>query len=252
MSEPLNPFMVLGLVAVLGLLPIFMTLVTSYIKIVVVLFIVRNALGIQQTPPNMVLTGLALILSVFVMAPVGVEAYHNVMNSSYVKEQGANALPQSLPSLGALSQGQSEGKSQFNFTTAINLADTATEPLWRFLKHNTDNTVLSAFEDTARRIWPKEIQTNVKSDSPIFLIPAFVISELTKAFQIGFLLYLPFVVIDLIVSNILLAMGMMMLSPITISLPFKLMLFVTLDGWLKLSQGLMLSYGYWPSPKPNP
>jgi type III secretion protein R len=95
----------------------------------------------------------------------------------------------------------------------------------------------------AKRIWPADFKDAIGEDSLVFVVPTFVISELTKAFQIGFLLYLPFVAIDLIISNILLAMGMMMVSPMSISLPFKLMLFVSLDGWLKLSQGLMYSYG---------
>ncbi len=95
---------------------------------------------------------------------------------------------------------------------------------------------------TAQRIWPADRQQSITADNMLILVPAFTITELTRAFQIGFLLYLPFVAIDLIISNILLAMGMMMVSPMTISLPFKLLLFVTLDGWLKISQGLLLSY----------
>ena len=98
------------------------------------------------------------------------------------------------------------------------------------------------FMGTAKRIWPAERHNLISKDNLLIMIPAFTISELTKAFQIGFVLYLAFVAIDLIISNILLAMGMMMVSPTTISLPFKLLLFVTLDGWLKISQGLLLSY----------
>ena len=101
---------------------------------------------------------------------------------------------------------------------------------------------LQAFMGTAQRIWPADRQQSITADNMLILVPAFTITELTRAFQIGFLLYLPFVAIDLIISNILLAMGMMMVSPMTISLPFKLLLFVTLDGWLKISQGLLLSY----------
>ena len=98
------------------------------------------------------------------------------------------------------------------------------------------------FVTTARRIWPEKMRESISKDNLLILIPSFTISELTKAFQIGFVLYLAFIAIDLIISNILLAMGMMMVSPTTISLPFKLLLFVTLDGWLKISQGLLLSY----------
>ena len=115
-------------------------------------------------------------------------------------------------------------------------------PLRKFLSDNTEDGVLRAFMSTAKRIWPKEQHDQISKDNMLILVPAFTISELTKAFQVGFLLYLPFIAIDLIISNILLAMGMMMVSPMTISLPFKLLLFVTLDGWLKISQGLLLSY----------
>ena len=115
-------------------------------------------------------------------------------------------------------------------------------PLREFLEANTDPGVTQVLMNTAKRIWPADRHSTITKDNPLIMIPAFTISELTKAFQIGFLLYLPFIAIDLIISNILLAMGMMMVSPMTISLPFKLMLFVTLDGWLKISQGLLLSY----------
>ena len=219
LETQINPLQIMVIMMVMGLLPIFLTLVTSYIKIIVVAFIVRNALGIQQTPPNMVLTGLAVILSAFIMAPVGVNVYKNIQQLDI-------------------------SSNEINVETTLQIADHASGPIISFLQANTDTHILTSFESTARRIWPQEIQNQFDNKSLIFLIPSFVISELTKAFQIGFLLYLPFIIIDLIVSNILLAMGMMMVSPTTISLPFKLMLFVTLDGWLKLSQGLMLSYSY--------
>ena len=222
MFQELSPIHVIVLAMVLGILPIALTLVTSYIKIIVVAFIVRNALGIQQTPPNMVLTGLAVILSIFIMAPVGFSAYHNIEN--YVHSHSSEEL-NSVP-----------------HTLAI--VETAATPFLNFLAVNTDDKIAQSFANTAQRIWPQELRDSIAPDSWVFLVPSFVISELTKAFQIGFLLYLPFIIIDLIVSNILLAMGMMMVSPTTISLPFKLMLFVTIDGWLKLSQGLMLSYSY--------
>lgn len=219
MSEPLSPISVIVLIMLMGILPIMLMLVTSYVKIVVVAFIVRNALGIQQAPPNMVLTSLAMILSVFVMAPVGVNIYHGL-------------------------EGHMDQLNSGNLQLILQTIDQASTPLYSFLEANTDPNVLSAFENTARRIWPSEIKEVIAPKSLIFVIPSFVISELTSAFQIGFLLYLPFIIIDLIISNILLAMGMMMVSPTTISLPFKLLLFVSLEGWLKLSQGLMLSYNY--------
>ncbi len=205
------------IMAVLGVVPILVTVVTSYCKIVIVLSIVRNALGVQQTPPGMVLAALAMILSAFIMAPVGVQVADELKNADLKNQTMVEFI---------------ENASEY------------TQPLKDFLKANTDLRISKAFVTASKKIWPKDIQNAVDEDSYLFVIPSFVITELTKAFQIAFLLYLPFIAIDLIISNILLAMGMMMVSPMSISLPFKLMLFVSLDGWLKLTQGLMYSYSY--------
>ena len=215
-----NPVNLILLTALLALVPFFLTLVTAYIKVIVVTYLIRNALGVQQVPPTMVLTGLAMILSVFVMAPVGLKTYEAIEAQGTVLETTMN--PSQL----------------------FEVAYKASDPLKNFLISNTEESILNGMNDTARRIWPSEIYENIEKDNFIYVVPSFVISELTKAFQIGFLLYLPFIAIDLIISNILLAMGMMMVSPMTISLPFKLMLFVTLEGWLKLCQGLLYSYTY--------
>ncbi len=214
----LNPLNFILLAGLMALVPFFLTLVTAYIKVIVVTYLIRNALGVQQVPPTMVLTGLAMILSIFVMAPVGVKTYDilQAMNLS------ANLSPQEI----------------------ISVAAQASDPLRNFLIANSDHTVTQALTLTAQKIWPPEIHGAIDDQSFIFVVPSFVISELTEAFQIGFLLYLPFIAIDLIISNILLAMGMMMVSPMTISLPFKLLLFITLEGWLKLCQGLLYSYSY--------
>ena len=203
----------------MGLLSFLFTLMTSYIKIVVVTFLIRNALGVQQVPPSMVLSGLALILSIFVMAPVAMQTY-NLLEKEQIDT--ASITPAQI----------------------IETASNVSGPIKTFLKNNTSEEILKSFTNTAQRIWPEDLKKSIDEDSFVIIIPSFVISELTKAFQIGFLLYLPFIAIDLIISNILLAMGMMMVSPMTISLPFKLMLFVTLNGWLKLSQGLLYSYTY--------
>jgi type III secretion protein R len=202
---------------IMGLLPFFLMMVTSYVKIVVVTTLVRNALGVQQVPPTMVMNGLAIILTVFIMAPVGVETWRLVENKHLPTQPVAAEI-------------------------AV-LAQEASGPLHNFLRRNTEGYVLTSFMATAKRIWPTEFHGLISENSFLLLIPSFVISELTKAFKIAFLLYLPFIAIDLIISNILLAMGMMMVSPMTISLPFKLLLFVTLEGWLKISQGLLYSYG---------
>ena len=211
-----NPLYFIVGMALLGLAPCFLMMVTSYVKIVVVTSLVRNALGVQQVPPAMVMNGLAIILSLFIMAPMMM----STMDIAEKLQISAEPSPKEV----------------------IGIVDKLSPPLRKFLSDNTEDGVLRAFMSTAKRIWPKEQHDQISKDNMLILVPAFTISELTKAFQVGFLLYLPFIAIDLIISNILLAMGMMMVSPMTISLPFKLLLFVTLDGWLKISQGLLLSY----------
>lgn len=211
-----DPLTLILVLAVLGLLPFMLMMVTSYVKIVVVISLVRNALGVQQVPPAMVINGLAIVFTAFIMGPVAMKTYDIVMKHPIGGNPGVREV--------------------------VDLAGAASPPLREFLEANTDPTVTQVLMSTAKRIWPKDKHQSISAHNPLIMVPAFTISELTKAFQIGFLLYLPFIAIDLIISNILLAMGMMMVSPMTISLPFKLLLFVTLDGWLKISQGLLLSY----------
>jgi len=212
----LSPVTMIFLMVSVGIAPFALMMVTSYVKIVVVVSLVRNALGVQQVPPSTVLNGLAIVLSLFIMAPTVLQTSDLIGAQPFPE----NASPAQL----------------------IRIVKNSSGPLIKFLDTNSEKRVKVLFERTARRIWPKDQQDKIRSDNLMIIIPSFTISELTKAFQIGFLLYLPFVAIDLIISNILLAMGMMMVSPMTISLPFKLLLFVTLDGWLKICQGLMLSY----------
>ena len=212
-----DPIWLIILSAGLGLLPLFLMMTTSYVKIVVVFLLVRNALGVQQIPPQMVINGLAMILTVFIMAPVGSDTL--------------KLLEKEQTTIESMEPAQ-----------IVDLAERISPPLKNFLLKNTDERVSNMFVGTAQRIWPEHMRAEVKKDNWSVLIPSFTITELTKAFQIGFVLYLAFIAIDLIISNILLAMGMMMVSPTTISLPFKLLLFVTLDGWLKVTQGLLLSY----------
>jgi type III secretion protein R len=124
----------------------------------------------------------------------------------------------------------------------IEIAVDCSGPLQEFLQRHTDTAVSGVLEQTAKRIWPPRYHGLARPDNWVVLVLGFALSEITRAFELGFLLYLPFICIDLVISNILLAMGMMMVSPMTISLPFKLLLFVYLDGWVKVFQGLMLSY----------
>jgi len=210
--------------AILALLPLAAVMTTSFLKLAVVFALVRNALGVQQVPPNMALYGLALILSAYVMGPVVLQAGKELRAA---REQPAAAVPGQAPDrVGAM----------------LDAVARAGEPLRDFMLKNSKPEQRDFFVRTARVLWGESQASELREQDWLVLVPAFLVSELTAAFQIGFLLYLPFVIIDLIVSNILLAMGMMMVSPVTISMPLKLFLFVMVDGWTRLIQGLVLSY----------
>jgi len=208
----------LGLIAglvLLGAVPFLAVMGTAFIKLAVVFSLLRNALGIQQIPPNMAVYGFSMILTIYIMAPVGFEI------GDYLNE---NEL--SLSDKASIEKFLDEGLS----------------PYRAFLIKHTSEKEHQFFIETSTELWPKEFADRLEPNSLLVLLPAYTISELTRALEVGFLIYLPFIVIDLIVSNILLALGMMMVSPITISLPFKLLLFVLLDGWTRLTHGLVISY----------
>ena len=214
-----DSFSLIALFVGMSLLPFLAMVATSYLKIVVVISLVRNALGVQSIPPNMVVNAIALILSFYVMAPV-VEKGWDI----YKEASAINKVE----------------KKQYDTQIAMKAA----EPMREWLVKQTDEKSRAFFVSTAEQLWAKDGEETAKVDPESFfiLIPSFCVSELTKAFQIGFLVYLPFIAIDIIVSNILLAMGMMMVSPVTISLPFKLLLFVMVNGWTLLIQGLVRGY----------
>ncbi|MEZ5582394.1 MAG: type III secretion system export apparatus subunit SctR [Candidatus Competibacteraceae bacterium] len=215
MTDFPDPLLLIIGLGLLALVPFMAVMATTFVKIVVVLSLIRNAMGIQQIPPNMTLHGLAIILTLYIMAPVGIQAYESLVDKD-------------LASMDA--------------RTLVAELGQAAEPFRKFLKKHASPEEQEFFVKTAKSLWPKEFAENVSANDLLVLIPAFTISELTSAFEVGFLLYLPFIAIDLIISNILLAMGMMMVSPMTISLPFKLLLFVLLDGWTQLIHGLVLTY----------
>src|SRR5262245_5990650 len=202
-------------VTLLGLLPFFIVTMTAFLKISVVMFILRNALGLQQTPPTLVLYSIALILTVYVSMPLMEDVFNRI-----------SARPLDFSSLDKLN------------ASANAVKDPVKAHLSRFAKPGERQFFLSA----TARVWPPAARANIKDDDFIVLLPPSVSSELTRAFEIGFLLFLPFLIIDIIVSNILMAMGMMMVSPTLISLPLKLFLFVAVDGWSRLMHGLILSY----------
>jgi flagellar biosynthetic protein FliP len=198
-----------ALITVLSLAPSILVMVTSFARITIVLSLLRTALGLQQSPPNSVLISLALFLTAFIMAPTFKTAYEEGI-SPYM-EQSAT-FEEALPKV--------------------------TKPFQTFMLAHVREADLSLFIDMAGGPKPK-----TAADTPMTtLIPAFLISELRRAFEIGFLLFIPFLVIDMVVSSILMSMGMMMLPPVIISLPFKLIFFVLCDGWHLVAGSLVKSF----------
>jgi type III secretion protein R len=211
-----NMLTVIALVGVIGLLPFLVVCTTAFAKISIVFLIVRNALGIQQMPPTILLNSIALILTLFIMAPVLRDVYSVVSDPRIRLETTADWE-----------------------RTAV---DTM-QPLKRFMDRHTDKQSLEFFRDATGKVWESgRTATAGPLEEFATRIPAFLVSELKRAFEIGFLLYLPFLAIDFAVSAILLAMGMQMMSPPVISTPLKLLLFVAVDGWGRLIEGLILSY----------
>jgi flagellar biosynthetic protein FliP len=189
---------ILILMTILTLLPAGLLMMTSFTRIIIVLALLRQALGTQQTPTNQTLIGLALFLSFFVMSPV-IDKINDQAVTPYMKDE-------------------------INFQQGLKKAS---EPLRKFMYDQTRENDLSMFMDMAGNAGKLAVDTVPFS----VLVSAFVTSELKTAFQIGFMLFIPFLIIDLVVASVLMAMGMMMLSPLIISLPFKIMLFVLVDGW---------------------
>ncbi|PVE20935.1 EscR/YscR/HrcR family type III secretion system export apparatus protein [Microvirga sp. KLBC 81] len=205
----------LAVTAGLGLLAFAVVTTTAFAKISVVLFLVRNALGTQSVPPNIVLYSAALILTVFVSAPV-LEQTYNRVTAPQLRYQ--------------------------TFDDWVTATKEGLEPLRGYLKKFTTEEQRRFFLSSTEHVWPEEMRGRTTGDDLAILVPSFLISELKRAFEIGFLLYLPFITIDLIVTTILMAMGMSMVSPTVITIPFKLFLFVVIDGWSRLMHGLVLSY----------
>jgi len=200
---------IIALVTVLSLAPSLLVMVTSFTRIVVVLSLLRSAIGLQTAPPNSVMIGLALFLTSFIMMPTLEEAYNTGLDPLIKEEVELNEA-------------------------MVNAA----KPFHTFMRGNVREKDLELFQDMSGQDLPdtpEELEMRV-------LIPAFMISELKRAFEIGFLLYLPFVIIDLVVASILMSMGMMMLPPIVISLPFKLIFFVLVDGWHLVAGSLVRSF----------
>lgn len=324
-----SPALVLVVIVALALAPFVAVMVTSFTKIVVVLSLLRNALGLQQVPPNVVINGLAIVLSIYVMYPVILDTYDAVTahqqgkpvpasvqrqvdvrqraQAARIEAQAAREAqrqtqapaPAMPPASGEpaptspaaadalqaeaeagtspVEPGEGPGPLFADVTTGppaagpapattaqvivagtpatpvaaavgsegarlLAMFEAGKEPLRSFLIQHSNDAERGFFLRSAQSLLPPERRGSLTVDDFIVVVPAFTVSELTAAFQIGFLIFLPFLIIDLVVANILLALGMMMMSPTTVSLPFKLLLFVLIDGWAKLVHGLVLTY----------
>lgn len=212
-----NDISLIALLAFSTLLPFIIACGTCYIKFSIVFVMVRNALGLQQIPSNMTLNGIALVLAFFVMMPVVKNGYEEYQHS---------------------------GKDVDNPQSMAYFIEHGLDSYRNYLEKYSDPELVNFFEHVQRQRDSQENGTAEEEQraSILSLLPAYALSEIKSAFKIGFYLYLPFVVIDLLISSILLALGMMMMSPVTISVPIKLVLFVVLDGWTLLSKGLILQY----------
>lgn len=184
-------------------------------KIAIVLVLTRNALGVQQVPPNIVIYAIALVTTVFIMTPVFGDMHAHVNNDisqlkdiDYIKE---------------------------NYSSII-------EPLRNFMRHNTDPELHQKMMLNAEKFWTESYKDSINVSNMLILIPSFVLSELESAFKMGVLIYIPFLIVDLLVSNVLLALGMQMVSPMTVSLPLKILLFVMVSGWTNILDVFYISY----------
>jgi type III secretion protein R len=215
-----RPLVLIVAMAALSLIPFALLMMTSFVRISVVLSILRSAIGTPSVPPTQVLTGLALVLTVAVMAPTA-ERIYAAAGPALVSATSAEAT--GAETVAALQAAADRGK----------------EPLRAFMLKHVAAADRASFTALARKMRPPAEGAAIGDSDFIVIVPAFVTSELRRAFQIGFLLFVPFLIVDLVIANLLLALGMHMLSPTTVSLPFKLLLFVLADGWHLVVRGLL-------------
>lgn len=213
-----------AVLSILSLLPFIIMILTSFMKIVIVLSLLRNALGVQQAPPNQIINGVAVMLSLFIMYPTALKMY-----------DASQAVVASTKAPDSLISPESS-------TYILTLMSATQEPLRQFLINNSNVKHRAMFYRMAYKVLPDEYRPDLKPEDFIIVVPSYITSQLKDAFEIGVLIYIPFFVIDLVTSNVLLAMGMMMLSPVTISMPLKLFLLVMLDGWSLLVEGLVNTF----------
>ncbi len=211
-QQDLTPLIQLFLIlTLLMFLPVAIFMLTSFVRIIVTFSFIKSALGAQQSIPNQVLIGVAIVMTIFIMAPT-IEKINEIAIKPYLEQE-------------------------IKFQDALLEAE---KPIKAFLLEQTRETDIELFLENAKI----DKESITRDNIPLYvLVPAFAISELKTAFQIGFLIYLPFLLIDLVVASTLMAMGMMMLPPVMVSLPFKLLLFIMVDGWNLLIKSLILSFG---------
>lgn len=215
MAETINPIGLVVTIASLSVLPLIAVTSTSFLKISAVLLILRNAIGVQQVPSNMVLYGISMVMTLLIMGPVLTDAGQRFAPDGQMPVSGVEVL------------------------TSIN---DAVPPFKQFMLSNVNPDYLQKFHETAQQFQQKYNAPPVDRTDLFVVMPAFVASELSEAFRIGLYLYLPFVIIDLAVSSGLMALGMMMVSPMSLTVPLKIVLFVAVEGWAKILQGLVNSY----------
>lgn len=202
-------------VMALGLLPFLVVMGTAFTKISIVLMLVRNAIGVQQAPSGMVINAIALTLTAFIMVPLG---------DSVLRALEETAI------------------APTSWENVVGIFNVVSGEFSSYLQRFAEDRQIAFFMDAARNMWPESLHPYITRDNIFLLLPSHVTSELTKAFEIAFLLFLPFVIVDMVVSNILLAMGAMMVPPMLVSLPIKIFFFVAADGWTLLLHNLVLSY----------
>lgn len=206
------------LLALMALVPLMVVTTTSFLKISLVLLVLRNAIGVQQVPPTLAIYGISLALSVFIMAPTVQEVGRRALSIDSTNPASSRSMP------------------------LLERAQDSFEPLRKFMLKMSKPEQREMFLASAKKLWPKEASKDAQATDALILIPAFVVSELQTGYEIGFLIYIPFVVIDLLISNLLMALGMQQVSPQTITIPLKLLLFTLVNGWAKLLNALAMSY----------
>lgn len=225
----LNSINLIIILSLLSILPLIAVVCTSFLKISVVLLFMRESLSLQQIPPNIVIYGMAIILSVYTMGPVCNTVINQINNLQYIDAQQKEAdLTGELATI-----------KEPKFSDTINHVTT---PLRQFLTDNSTSDNRTFFYESLKKLWKQPYVNNVEKTDMIILIPSFMITQLNDAFKIGFLLYLPSLIIDIFISNLLLALGMMMMSPMTLSTPIKLLLFILIGGWDKVINLLLRSF----------